>query len=158
MGEGKPLPRARVRDAGVGAQLAEPVALGHAREARAGRVEHSIAAPAVGPGGYCSPRHRVLFNPTDEGSKCVGRRDEQYLPGPTSQSTPSSSSTPHVMHAPSEVAATAAASAAAAAALPLLLGLGVVAVAGSVIPLPPSPPPADGPHPLGLLLELGSGG
>jgi hypothetical protein len=26
---------------------------------------------AVGPSGYCSPRHRAPFNPRDEGSQCV---------------------------------------------------------------------------------------
>jgi len=32
----------------------------------------SRAAYTVGPAGYCSPRHRVLFNSRGEGSKCVG--------------------------------------------------------------------------------------
>ena len=27
---------------------------------------------AVGPGGYCSSRHKVTFTSRDEGSKCVG--------------------------------------------------------------------------------------
>jgi hypothetical protein len=26
----------------------------------------------VGPGGYCSSRHRMPVNPRDEGSECVG--------------------------------------------------------------------------------------
>ena len=37
----------------------------------------------VGLGGSCSPRHRVPFNSSDEGSKCVRRRGEQYPPCPT---------------------------------------------------------------------------
>ena len=36
-----------------------------ARGARSG-------ARGLGPGGCCSPRHRVQFHSRDEGSKCVG--------------------------------------------------------------------------------------
>ena len=47
-------------------EAAEMMASRREREAREGaRVE-------VGPGGYCSPRHRVPFDSRDEGSKCVG--------------------------------------------------------------------------------------
>ena len=37
---------------------------------------------AVGPGRYCSPRHRMNFNFRNEGSKCVGRRGVKSVLGP----------------------------------------------------------------------------
>ena len=39
----------------------------------------------VGPARCCSPRHRMSFNSRHEGSKCVWRRVEQHLAGPTAR-------------------------------------------------------------------------
>ena len=46
-----------------------------AKEAKAKTGKGTKKPPApheVGPGGCCSPRHRVPFNSRDEGSECVG--------------------------------------------------------------------------------------
>jgi len=39
-----------------------------------------ILVLAVVPGGYCSPRHRMLFNSSNEGPTCVEWCGEQHLP------------------------------------------------------------------------------
>ena len=35
-------------------------------------VGHALQWLLVGPGRYCSPRHRLPFNSINEGSRCVG--------------------------------------------------------------------------------------
>ena len=35
-------------------------------------VGHALQWLLVGPGRYCSPRHRLPFNSMNEGSRCVG--------------------------------------------------------------------------------------
>jgi len=39
------------------------------QETRVQKRVDDVAAKANGPGGYCTPRHRMSFNPRNEGSK-----------------------------------------------------------------------------------------
>jgi len=65
----KPCPLVRLDGVARGVAVAPLWAVLASDPRRAQRL-HIIRQ--LGPGRYCSPRHRVPYKSTDEGSKCVG--------------------------------------------------------------------------------------
>jgi hypothetical protein len=74
-----------ISGASAGAASVDSEAHGYWRDAAAAAArafaDGRRESAAVGPCGYYCPRHRLPLNSIDKGSKCVGRRDEQYPPG-----------------------------------------------------------------------------
>ena len=69
--------------AGAGGAAGAAAALANLNVNQLGDWTTQAEDPAVGPGRYCAPRHRLSFNSSGEGSKCGYLRGERYPPGPT---------------------------------------------------------------------------